>query len=94
MIINCFADVVQNRKSLIGKLDVEVIPSLSFFLQPTEEELKSYPFLSRFTLNFDRKGYSPGFFNVSTRDAALLFSRWSQEIFFRIHDETLCLRLT
>lgn len=153
-------------QGMLEALRSDIVPRLLRDIpnQPTEEELKADPFLSRFTLIFDREGYSPGFFremrekhriscityhkfpkddwpeewfkdvdvkmpngevltmrlaemgsligsrkseslwvrevrklnksghqsslissarsNVSTRDAALLFSRWSQENFF------------
>lgn len=153
-------------QGMLEALRSDIVPRLLKDIpnQPTEEALKADPFLSRFTLIFDREGYSPGFFkemrekhriacityhkfpkddwpeewfkdvdvkmpngevltmrlaemgsligskkteslwvreirklnksghqstlissakdNISTRDAALLFSRWSQENFF------------
>lgn len=44
------------RTNIVPRL-IKDIPN-----QPTDDALKADPFLSRFTLIFDREGYSPGFF--------------------------------
>lgn len=44
------------RNDIVGRL-LQDIPT-----QPTTEELKSDPYLSRFVIIFDREGYSPKFF--------------------------------
>ena len=48
---------------LLERLRVEIIPRLLEDVpnQPTQEELTAYPHRSRFSLVFDREGYSPGF---------------------------------
>jgi len=49
---------------LIKVLEEEIVPRLEKDVpnQPSEEQLSSTPFLHRFTLIFDREGYSPDFF--------------------------------
>jgi hypothetical protein len=49
---------------LIKVLEEEIVPRLEKEVpnQPTEQELTADPLLHRFTLIFDREGYSPGFF--------------------------------
>ena len=49
---------------LISALENDIVPRLLSDIpgQPSEEELKSNPLLSRFVLVFDREGYSPEFF--------------------------------
>ncbi len=48
---------------LLKVLEEEIVPRLEQEVpdQPTEEELEADPLLHRFTLIFDREGYSPGF---------------------------------
>ncbi len=57
---------------LLQTLEEQIVPRLLTDVpgQPTEEELKADPFLARFTLIFDRAGYSPEFFK----------RRWEQRI--------------
>ena len=57
--------------------------------QPSEEELKADPYLSRFRLVFDREGYSPGFFKAmwEKRIACQTYRKgsyesWPEEEFF------------
>ena len=49
---------------LLEALSNEIVPRLLKDVphQPTEEELKADPYLSRFVILFDREGYSPKFF--------------------------------
>ena len=49
---------------LLKVLREQIVPRLSADVpnQPTPEQLKAEPFLSRFTIVFDREGYSPDFF--------------------------------
>lgn len=51
-------------QGMLEALRTDIVPRLIKDIpnQPTEEALKADPFLSRFTLIFDREGYSPGFF--------------------------------
>lgn len=55
---------------LIEVLENEIIPRLEKDVpnQPTEEELKSNPYLSRFTIIVDREGYSPEFMGRLWKD--------------------------
>ena len=57
--VNCAVD-----PGMIHILEHEIIPELERSIpnQPTENELKENPYLSRFRLVFDREGYSPKFF--------------------------------
>lgn len=57
--VNCTVD-----PGMIKVLEDEIVPILEKTVpnQPTKEELKGDPFLSRFRIVFDREGYSPGFF--------------------------------
>ncbi len=52
------------NSSLLAVLRDRIVPQLLEDVpnQPTEEELKEDPFLCRFSLVFDREGYSPAFF--------------------------------
>lgn len=49
---------------MLEALRTDIVPRLLKDIpnQPADEVLKADPFLSRFTLIFDREGYSPGFF--------------------------------
>ena len=49
---------------LLTVLEEQIVPQLLEEVpnQPSEEQLKDDPYLSRFRLVFDREGYSPGFF--------------------------------
>jgi transposase len=49
---------------LLKVLEEDIVPRLEKEVpsQPTKEELEEDPLLHRFTLVFDREGYSPGFF--------------------------------
>ena len=49
---------------LLTVLEEQIVPQLLEDVpnQPSEEQLKDDPYLSRFRLVFDREGYSPGFF--------------------------------
>jgi len=49
---------------LVKVLEEQIVPRLLLEVpgQPTEEELAAHPWRSRFTLIFDRAGYSPDFF--------------------------------
>ena len=51
-------------QGMLEALRTDIVPRLLKDIpnQPTEEAFKANPFLSRFTLIFDREGYSPGFF--------------------------------
>ena len=57
--VNCAVD-----PGMISVLEKEIIPELERSIpnQPTENEFKKNPLLSRFRLVFDREAYSPGFF--------------------------------
>jgi len=57
--VNCAVD-----PGMIHVLENEIIPELERTIpnQPTENELRENPHLSRFRLVFDREGYSPRFF--------------------------------
>lgn len=49
---------------MLAVLEEQMVPQLLADIpnQPSEEQLKANPYLSRFRLAFDREGYSPGFF--------------------------------
>lgn len=49
---------------MLTVLEEQIVPQLLEDIpnQPSEEQLKANPYLSRFRLAFDREGYSPGFF--------------------------------
>jgi len=51
-------------EGLLKVLENEIVPRLERDIpnQPTAEQLEADPLLHRFTLVFDREGYSPGFF--------------------------------
>ena len=57
-------------QGLIESLESDIVPRLLQDVpdQPTEEQLKTDPYLSRFTLLFDREGYSPKFFKKMWTD--------------------------
>ena len=60
---------------LLKVLEDEIVPRLEHDIpaQPTKQELAADPSLHRFTLVFDREGYSPDFFNrMSSRSIACL----------------------
>jgi len=59
MVINQVID-----PGLIQVIENEIVPKLAKWIpnQPSKQMLESHPLLHRFTLVFDREGYSPGFF--------------------------------
>lgn len=68
---------------LIKVLEQEIVPRLEREVpgQPTKEELKADPFLHRFTLVFDREGYSPVFFSKmkEKRIACLSYHKYPKQ---------------
>jgi Transposase protein len=58
-VVSCAVD-----PGLLSVLREQIVPRLKADVpnQPTEEQLEADPLLSRFTIVFDREGYSPGFF--------------------------------
>jgi len=59
MVINQVVD-----PGLIQSIENDILPHLKDWVaeQPSEQQLKANPLLHRFTLFFDREGYSPRFF--------------------------------
>ena len=57
-------------QGLIESLESDIVPRLLQDIpdQPTEEQLNTDPYRSRFTLLFDREGYSPKFFKKMWND--------------------------
>ena len=57
-------------QGLIESLESDIVPRLLQDVpdQPTDEQLKTDPYRSRFTLLFDREGYSPKFFKKMWND--------------------------
>ena len=55
---------------MLKVLKEEIVPRLLKDIpnQPSDEELKADPFLSRFVMVFDREGYSPNFFKKMWKD--------------------------
>jgi len=81
--------VLREREHIAPRLKAEV-PN-----QPTEEQLEADPLLSRFTIVFDREGYSPQFFAQmkEQRIAVLTYHKfpgesWSEQE-FRTHEVSL-----
>lgn len=81
---------------LIQILEEEIVPRLERDVpnQPTKEELEREPLRHRFTLIFDRAGYSPGLFSrlKSKRIACLTYRRspgedWAEKEFRSHHVE-------
>ena len=80
---------------LIAALREDIVPRLLRDVpgQPTAQQLEDDPWLCRFTLVFDREGYSPGFFKEmwqSHRIACITYHKhpidtWAQEE-FALHD--------
>ena len=69
---------------LLQMLRSEIVPRLLKDIphQPTPEELKADPYLHRFTLIFDREGYSPAFFKEmweEHRIACMTYHKYPKE---------------
>jgi hypothetical protein len=69
---------------LLNVLREQIVPRLSADVpnQPTPEQLKAEPLLSRFTIVFDREGYSPDFFAQmkKQRIAVLTYRKFAGEL--------------
>jgi len=87
-VVSCAVD-----PGLLSVLGEQIVPRLKADVpnQPTEEQLEDDPLLSRFTIVFDREGYSPGFFAQmkEERIAILTYHRFPGELWpeqeFRTH---------
>ena len=71
-------------QGMLEALRTDIVPRLLKDIpnQPTDEMLKANPFLSRFTLIFDREGYSPGFFKEmweNHRIACITYHKFPKE---------------
>jgi transposase-like protein len=71
-------------QGMLEALRTDIVPRLLLDIpnQPTDEALKADPFLSRFTLIFDREGYSPGFFKEmwdNHRVACITYHKFPKE---------------
>jgi len=87
MVINQVVD-----PGLIQSIEQDILPHLKDWVaeQPSEQQLKANPLLHRFTLVFDREGYSPGFFKRLKKQkiACMTYHKfpqenWSQDEFSR-----------
>ena len=87
-VVSCAVD-----PGLLSVLREQIVPRLKADVpnQPTEEQLEADPLLSRFTIVFDREGYSPGFFAQmkEERIAILTYHKFPGELWpeqeFRTH---------
>ena len=70
---------------LLDVLDTDLIPRLLADAagQPTAVELAADPRLHRFTVVFDRAGYSPKFFAAQKARRVAILARWTQENFLK-----------
>jgi hypothetical protein len=84
---------------LLEALRSDVVPRLlkEVPTQPTAEELRADPYLSRFVIIFDREGYSPAFFREMWRKhrvACITYHKYPKdawpESWFRQKQVTLC----
>jgi hypothetical protein len=75
---------------LLGVLRDQIVPRLKAEVpnQPTLEQLEAEPLLSRFTIVFDREGYSPNFFAQMKEERIAILTyhkfpgeRWSEQEF-------------
>jgi hypothetical protein len=82
---------------LLGVLRDQIVPRLKAEVpnQPTIEQLEAEPLLSRFTIVFDREGYSPNFFAQMKEERIAILTyhkfpgeRWSEQE-FREHKVSL-----
>ena len=69
---------------LLSVLREQIVPRLKADVpnQPTLEQLEAYPLLSRFTIVFDREGYSPRFFAQMKKEriAILTYHKFPGEL--------------
>jgi hypothetical protein len=68
---------------LVQVLEHEIVPQLEKEIpQPSAEQLKSNPYLHRFTLVFDREGYSPAFMKSMKEKhiACITYHKYPKEI--------------
>jgi len=71
-------------QGMLEALQNEIVPRLLKDVpgQPTDEQLKADPYLSRFVIIFDREGYSPAFFRQMWRDhriACITYHKYPKE---------------
>ena len=91
-VVSCAVD-----PGLLSVLREQIVPRLKADVpnQPTEEQLEADPLLSRFTIVFDREGYSPRFFAQmkEERIAILTYHKFPGELWpeqeFRTHKLSL-----
>ena len=91
-VVSCAVD-----PGLLSVLRDQIVPRLKADVpnQPTEEQLDDEPLLSRFTIVFDREGYSPQFFAQmkAQRIAILTYHKFPGELWpeqeFRPHQVSL-----
>jgi hypothetical protein len=91
-VVSCAVD-----PGLLRVLRERIVPRLTADVpnQPTEEQLEADPLLSRFTIVFDREGYSPEFFAQmeQQRVAVLTYHKFPGELWpeqeFRPHQVSL-----
>ena len=92
-VLSCAVD-----PGLLTVLREQIVPRLKADVpnQPTQEQLEADPLLSRFTIVFDREGYSPQFFAQmkEQRIAVLTYRKFSGELLwseqeFRTHQVSL-----
>ena len=78
-VVSCAVD-----PGLLSVLREQIVPRLRADVpnQPTEEQLEADPLLSRFTIVFDREGYSPRFFAQmkEERIAILTYHKFAGEL--------------
>jgi len=91
-VVSCAVD-----PGLLSVLREHIVPRLKADVpnQPTEEQLEAKPLLSRFTIVFDREGYSPAFFAQMKQEriAVLTYHKFPGELWpeqeFRLHQVSL-----
>jgi len=69
---------------MLEALQSDIVPRLLIDVpdQPTDEQLKADPYLSRFVIIFDREGYSPAFFRQMWQDhriACITYHKYPKE---------------
>ena len=69
---------------MLEALQSDIVPRLLMDVpdQPTDEQLKADPYLSRFVIIFDREGYSPAFFRQMWQDhriACITYHKYPKE---------------